>query len=222
LMNLGGAVPGVGTMALYGQGKYTNAVFAEDEDASPWKSLSLERGFPKGSNVVTVVPVSGAANIQLTLTDPPADTAVLQGLHRMATLISAPSAQLASLVQEPDHSAGILLLPSVRAREIEKDGYSKEKLRAFLSENTKMSWAMVLKAGKRNAAKEVRIKMPEGQPVPLAPVTIVVAGGAQGGHACWMQVGKKSHVASNEIKLPAKWKELLHQAEAALGPIPER
>ncbi len=39
LMNLGGAIPGIGTMAIYGgPARYTNAVFAEDED---WPSLGL-------------------------------------------------------------------------------------------------------------------------------------------------------------------------------------
>ena len=33
--NVGGALPGTGTMAMFGGMRYTNAVFAEDEDGLP-------------------------------------------------------------------------------------------------------------------------------------------------------------------------------------------
>ena len=46
LMNLGGGIPGSGSMAIYGgPAKYAGMVFAEDEDGSPWEPLSVERGF---------------------------------------------------------------------------------------------------------------------------------------------------------------------------------
>jgi hypothetical protein len=51
LMNSGGALPGTGTMAIYGgPARYTNVVFAEDEDGLPkdWMPLSVERGIARG------------------------------------------------------------------------------------------------------------------------------------------------------------------------------
>jgi hypothetical protein len=51
LMNLGGAIPGSGTMAIYGgPARYTGTVFAEDEEGVPtgWEPLNVERGFPPG------------------------------------------------------------------------------------------------------------------------------------------------------------------------------
>lgn len=50
LQNMGGALPGSGTMAIYGAMRYTNAVFAEDEAGLPsgWKPLSVKRGFAPG------------------------------------------------------------------------------------------------------------------------------------------------------------------------------
>ena len=44
-------------MSLYGgPGRYTNLVFAEDEDGLPpdWEPLNIEQGFPRGSNTLTV------------------------------------------------------------------------------------------------------------------------------------------------------------------------
>ena len=51
--NVGGALPGIGTMANYGGMRYTNAVFAEDEDALPsgWPPHGTERhGFTPGTS----------------------------------------------------------------------------------------------------------------------------------------------------------------------------
>ncbi|HUJ74469.1 MAG TPA: hypothetical protein VL359_06400, partial [bacterium] len=51
--NAGGALPGAGTMALFGGMRYTNAVFAEDEAGLPdgWLPLHAEAwGLPPGSN----------------------------------------------------------------------------------------------------------------------------------------------------------------------------
>ena len=43
--NVGGALPGIGAMANYGGMRYTNAVFAEDEDSLPdgWQPHATER-----------------------------------------------------------------------------------------------------------------------------------------------------------------------------------
>jgi hypothetical protein len=224
LMNLGGAVPGVGTMGIYGGMRYTNAVIAEDEEGLPrdWKPLNVERGFPKGSNVVTVLPVSGATNVQFTNTSSTnAEGAVRQFLLRMAGVIGGPGGQNRGFIRKPNHSSGIVLLPRGNANEIDKVGWSKEKVRTFLGENSKIPWEDVVKTGRITAYKDFA-ELPDGQALPLAPVTIVVAGGDQSGHGYWMQVGKMSVIVSKEIKLPANWDKLLKQAEADLGPEPER
>jgi len=51
-------------MAAYGTNRFTNIVFAEDEDGSPWEPLSVEAGFPEGSNVATVFVHSDMINTQ--------------------------------------------------------------------------------------------------------------------------------------------------------------
>ena len=67
--NVGGARPGVGTMANYGGLRYTNVVFAEDEDNLPagWPAHATDRhGFAPGaarsrSPSRTAPPISGGA-----------------------------------------------------------------------------------------------------------------------------------------------------------------
>jgi hypothetical protein len=58
LQDVGGATPGAGTMSIYGFGRSTNCVFAEDEDNIPvgfGEPLNTEPrygGYPKGTNSV--------------------------------------------------------------------------------------------------------------------------------------------------------------------------
>jgi hypothetical protein len=59
LMNALGMQPGIFDMAIQGHpGKYSYCI-AEDEEASPWEPLSVEKGFVPGTNTVTVVGARG-------------------------------------------------------------------------------------------------------------------------------------------------------------------
>ena len=63
LQNVGGARPGKEDRATHGQpGKYAYCV-AENEAASPWEPLSVERGFAEGDSTVTVCGSEGPHNI---------------------------------------------------------------------------------------------------------------------------------------------------------------
>ena len=63
LVNIGGAQPGVLDKATFGHpGKYTYCI-AENEAASPWEPLHVERGFQRADNTVTVYPAEAPHNI---------------------------------------------------------------------------------------------------------------------------------------------------------------
>jgi hypothetical protein len=63
LMNVGGARPGTVDRATLGHpGKYTYCV-AENEEASPWEPLHVERGFPADESCVTVAAAEGPHNV---------------------------------------------------------------------------------------------------------------------------------------------------------------
>lgn len=63
LQNVGRALPGEMDRATHGQpGKYTFCC-AENEVASPWQPLHVERGFPPTTSTVTVVGASGTLNM---------------------------------------------------------------------------------------------------------------------------------------------------------------
>ena len=93
--NVGGALPGIGTMAIYGAMRYTNAVFAEDEASLPegWEPHGTRRhGFPRGSNSVSVYFASGVTNIRRrgAKKETPEED-VTQGLYRMADFMRTPN-----------------------------------------------------------------------------------------------------------------------------------
>jgi hypothetical protein len=63
LQNIGGALPGEMDRATQGQpGKYTFCC-AENEEASPWEPLHVERGFQRDQSTVTVVGAEGTMNM---------------------------------------------------------------------------------------------------------------------------------------------------------------
>jgi hypothetical protein len=245
--NLGGAIPGVGTMANYGPQRAINAVLAEDEEGIPegWGApLNVERGFPYGSNVVTAVHTSGWTNVALSSgdSDEPAER-MKEYLYRLASFMSTPSLNnwgytsntgtgvgVARAIFEPykyrsddpSFTSGLVLIPRGWARDLVAVGYDKEKVKAFLWEASKIPWSVMRATG---CAKRALVEeFPEGEPVPLTRtpkgILIAVCGGEQSGHAFWMQPGNAYLSASEEIMLPKKWNELLKAAEEDLGPIP--
>ncbi len=93
--NVGGALPGVGTMAIFGAMRYTNAVFAEDEDGLPpgWEPHATQRhGYAPGTNSVSIVFASGVTNVlrRGAKKESPEEDA-LNGMWRMADFMRAPN-----------------------------------------------------------------------------------------------------------------------------------
>ena len=227
-MNLGGALPGIGTMAIYGgANRYTNIVFAEDEAGLPqgWKPLSVERGYAPGKNVVTVHAVEGTINIDGASTTTPEVASTT--LSRLAGFISVPSDRYWSYGRQPDYPIGIALIGRGTAKGLADLGWTKEKVKSFLWENTKIPWSMVQKMGTPSDVeqwiKDSKGTLVRGEPWPVTVdpknFMIVVAGGEQSGHTYWIQGGNGPIAATDaEIKLPTNWNNLLKQAEADLGP----
>ncbi len=75
LRNIGGAKPGEMDMATLGQSAKYTCCFAENEAASPWPALHVERGFASDASVVTVVGVSGSIEVVDSFSSKPEDLA---------------------------------------------------------------------------------------------------------------------------------------------------
>jgi len=228
--DLGGAVPGIGTMAIYGADRTSNMVFAEDEEGLPpdWNSLAVDRGFAKTDNVVTATPISSMVNI---VGVGKADYDMT--LMLIAKIMASPNGNVImasdAVWKSPDHATGIVYIPRGLAASIQSQkGYSKDAVKTFLWNNSKLPGSVATaigQAGTTPVGLSPAVGFAAGQDIPLGDnpkqIMVVVAGGDQSGHAYWSQVGHSSYtVTSQKIQLPAAWNTLLAQAVNDLGPLP--
>ena len=227
LQNVGGAVPGVGTMSQFGGMRYTNAVFAEDEEGLPpgWEPLNAEYfGIPRGANSLALCTVSSATNITRRGTGKEtAEEEALGSLYRIAAYMEAPNVN--GLKGYEEGTPGILLLSSIAARQLAALGWTKEKIKEFLWENSRIPVPRLRRSGMLYYLEERGFDtrtLPDPWPITRRPrnFMIVVAGGRHPTQAYWMQGAHGPKTVSASIQVPVKWEELLREAEADLGPLP--
>jgi hypothetical protein len=225
LQDLGGAIPGSGTMSINGAlGRYTGTVFAEDEIGVPktWQPLNVELGMAPGTNTVTLQQVSGAVNVGDTeVTDETNQYACLQKIANYMSVYSG---------QNPygtAGSAGIVFMGRRVAQGLADFGWTKDKVKQYLWDHATIPWSSikaVAKADDLQSWMDAGLGKTPNEPIHIntdpSKITIVVAGGAEGGHGVWMQPFSNRPRVITEIKLPKNWNDLLKQAEKDLGPLP--
>jgi len=224
--NVGGALPGVGTMAIFGAMRYTNAVFAEDDEGLPpgWQPHATQRhGFAPGTNSVSVVFASGATNVRRrgAKKETPEEDA-LNGMWRMADFMRTPN--LAALAGWEKGTPGIMMIAPIVARRMAELGWTQNSIREFLWENSKIPMAQMSRAGApawieidSNPVTRESINL-DPWPICLKPdnIVLVVAGGGHPTHSYWLQAHSPS-VIGRVIRLPETFDELLIQADRDLG-----
>ncbi|MBI4192334.1 MAG: hypothetical protein HY525_17570 [Betaproteobacteria bacterium] len=176
LRNVGGAIPGELDMATLGQpAKYT-CCFAENEAASPWPALHVERGFAATASVVTVVGAAGIVEVVDSCSNRPGELAQTFA----QSMLIAGSAGSSGLLGggEP-----LIIMPPELAMVFDRGGYTKEQAKAAIYERAVMPpdrlspavrehlLTLSATAGTGRAVAPLRVAM---QP---ADVMIVVAGG---------------------------------------------
>ena len=220
--NLGGALPGVGAMAMYGGMRYTNAVFAEDEAGLPegWLPHGTQRhGFAPGTNSVSLVFANGVTNIKRrSAVKETAEDDILHGMYRIADVLRG--AQLGVLPGWREGTPGVMLIPAVMAKVMAGLGWTQASIRSFLWEQSRVPAEQLRRSG---AMEWVQIQAPESagmDPWPIASrpenFGLVVAGGGHPTNACWLP-GCCPHVIGRKIELPAEFEALLKQADLDLG-----
>lgn len=224
--NLGGALPGIGAMAMWGAMRFTNAVFGEDEDNLPdgWEPHGTERhGFKRGVSSVSLVWATGVTNIRrrgVKAETPEVDA--LRGMHRMADYLRSPN--LGCLIGYSEGTPGILMLSPVVAKAMAAIGWTKQSIREFLWEHSKIpadelrrdgidSWI----AADRDPVVRESLSLPHW-PHAVRPENLVllVAGGGHPTNSYWME-GYSPHVVGRPINTPKDFAKLLVQAERDIG-----
>jgi hypothetical protein len=180
--NIGGARKAVEDMGVIGNpGKYS-LVIGEDEEASPWEPLSVERGFKKEDNTLTVFfpntfiqTVPGGTNAQGIL-----DT-------------------LAGIVNSTMSS--VILIPSW-AKVLSNEGWTKQKVREYLAAHAAPSSSSVV--GFSSAASPPKIDDNS--------LMILVAGGPGSFIALLRSAGPgffENSLVTKKIELPKNWEKLV-------------
>mgnify|MGYP001601550361 FL=1 len=224
--NVGGALPGIGTMAIFGAMRYTNAVFAEDEAALPqgWQPHATERhGYAPGTNSVSLVFASGVTNVQRrgAKKETPEED-VLNGMWRMADFMRTPN--IAALQGYEKGTPGIMLISPVVAKMMAEQGWTQASIRQFLWENSKIPLPQLQRAGApawleidANPVTRASIKL-DPWPIALKPenIVLVVAGGDHPTHYHWLQA-HSPRVTGRVVRVPESFDRLLADADSDLG-----
>ncbi len=194
LLNIGGGVPGDGDKASQGHpGKYSYC-FAENEEASPWEPLHVERGFERDCSTVTVF----AAGAPLNINNPVAKTAE----HILDTFADAMVSTGGTVTHRraygPSGGDGhdqtgevIVLFAPEHAATIADEGWSKEDVRRYLFEFARIPTELMPKTGMWGM-HEAPHWMPLGRPGWKVPIVaspecfVVLVAGGDGKHSSYI------------------------------------
>jgi hypothetical protein len=224
--NLGGALPGTGAMANYGGMRYTNVVFAEDEEGLPagWIPHGTQRhGFEPDTNSVSLAFASSATNIRRrSAKKETAEEDALQGMHRMADFLRTPN--LHCIPGWTDGTPGVLMIPNIVAQRMAELGWTQASIREFLWEHSKIPMEWLKRSGSvswievdSNPATRASLAL-DPWPIAAKPenLILIVAGGGHPTNSYWLQ-GYSPAVIGRKIALPADFDQLLAAADRDLG-----
>ena len=137
LLNIGGAFPGKLDLATQGQpSKYTYCI-AENEEDSPWEPLHVERGFDASTSTVTIVAAENPHNIN--------EHIGINGEEILTSICHAVMNTGANNALFQDGTPVIAFCPE-HAAAVAAAGFSKNDVRNYIYENSKMPSNTILSA----------------------------------------------------------------------------
>jgi hypothetical protein len=201
--NIGGAWTGTISLAGIGQpGKYTLCI-AENEEVSPWEPLHMEVGYKREASTVTALRAESAYNV------------FGSGLTELASVMGTLGSRMSA---RRGYGSVAVLLGPYTAKELAKKGWSKSMVREYLWENGRIPLSVW------NEQSYYKDLIPEWAakhakkgsiPVVAKPEDIVLFVAGSGlpvpQHVyfpTWVQNHGSGRI-TKEIRLPAKWKELI-------------
>jgi hypothetical protein len=181
LQNIGGAYPGEMDRATHGQPGKFSMCCAENEAASPWEPVHVERGFERGASTVTVVAFAGTLNMNTHTKS--ADDLVRSIADSMAYASSNDywCGGEPWIVLSPEHAAILA-----------QAGLSKSEVKRRLWEQSRMAASRMTEKDYERTQRTRRAELGEISHETLLPITtdaarigIVVAGGV-GTHSVYI------------------------------------
>jgi hypothetical protein len=176
LQNIGGAKPGEIDMATLGQPAKYSFCFAENDTASPWLPLHVERGFEAKSSTVTVVGASGIVEVVDSSSTTPVDLARTFAQSMLIAGTVGGGAMLGG--GEP-----LLIVPPEQASLLTQCGCTKARFKTLVWERAQLALGQLSSAirrhliERRKIAGEVDLEAPLRVAARPDDIMIVVAGG---------------------------------------------
>ena len=172
LINCLGAKPGLMDRSTQGNpGKYS-LTFGENEELSPWESLSVELGFEKEESTVTLLATEGPHNIQnhYGQTKGILDTSC----NTMSSLGSMSEGQ-SFFIFSPEH-----------AKIISKEYKTKQEIKEYIYKHATIPVEKLRETGKIDGAGWADQDGNVRHALSPNDIFIVVSGGEAGGHSSWV------------------------------------
>lgn len=161
-------------------GKYTLA-FAEDDPGEGWEPLRVEKGYALADTTVTIMAVEGPRQIANQLNEDPADV-----LRSFAAAMKMPSTFIAG-----KGGQGIVVLGHEHALAVRGAGWSRDRVREFLVEESRITPAELAAGGIRleTGAQHDMTPAADGRLATVQEpddVLLVTAGGPGAGWSAYM------------------------------------
>jgi len=196
LLNIGGAIPGTGDMSTFGAPSKYSYLVAENEAASPWEPLHVERGLPREASAVTVIGAECLHNIN--------DHESLSAEGILTTIAGTMSVTGSNDIY---YEAQPLVIMSPEHAKTVAIGYSKAEAKRFLQEHATLPLG---KFSPENIERRFRVTFKEryAKAGPDAPVfavqragdiIIAVIGGA-GKHSAYVPTFGATKAVTRALK----------------------
>ena len=197
LINIGGAIPTLGDMSTFGAPSKFSYLVAENEAASPWEPLHVERGLPKEASAVTVIGAECPHNVN--------DHESISGVGILTTI--AGTMGIAGSNDVYYAAQPVVVMGPEHANTVANDGYSKADAKRFLQEHANLPLG---KFSKENIERRLRVTFKEkyataglDAPVPLVQnaddIVIAVIGGA-GKHSAYIPTFGATKAVTRALK----------------------
>lgn len=229
LQNVGGLVPGTGTIAQYGEMRHDCLCFAENEGTLPagWMGYAEEyHDRPIGVNSVTYFLVRGGGVRGFTHRgrgdEPSQEVELEESFHRAAAVMK--TVPTSGVPSNQVGVEGLLLYSALVCNSMASKGWTKDGIKKRLADELYYRLDEVMdRSGVARACREKHVDMgtlPERFSLYTDPrrIRLVVAGGDHPSRCMWIpNVEIRGNV---EIELPVDWETLLMKASRDLGPSP--
>lgn len=199
-VNIGGAIPGLGDMSTFGSPAKYSYCAAENEEASPWEPLHVERGYPAEASTVTVFSAEGPHNIN--------DHESLSAEGILKTVVGTVSITGANNIWF-DGEILVIFGPE-HAATVAKDGYSKQDVKRYIHEH---AWLPLSAFSRENLERRLRqwpvfegkfaeASMDTRVPMVKQPDQVVIAVvGGSGKHSAFVPTFGASRAVTRALKL---------------------